>query len=172
MEYIISQILGGIVFVFVFLSMQTKNITIVMICQIGCNVFGMASYVLLDGFSGAAIYMVATLQSIIYFYIRKYDKKEPRWLRFAIISAYIICSAVAIRGALDIIPMVAAVLCALGISQKKPTNYRIIMLLNGVSWSVYDVFIGASMMLASHIFTFCAALIGIIRLDIMRRKEK
>ena len=172
MEYIISQILGGIVFVFVFLSMQTKNITLVMICQIGCNALGMASYVLLDGFSGAAIYMVATLQSVIYFYIRRYDKKEPGWLRIAIISAFIICSAVAIREALDIVPMVAAVLCALGISQKKPTNYRIIMLLNGVTWSVYDVFIGASTMLASHIFTFGAALIGIIRLDIMKREEK
>ncbi len=172
MEYIISQILGGIVFVFVFLSMQTKNITLVMICQIGCNALGMASYVLLDGFSGAAIYMVATLQSIIYFIIRRYNIKEPVWLRVVMISAYIVCSAVAIRGAIDVIPMIAAVLCALGISQKKPTNYRVIMLLNGVTWSVYDIFIGANTMLASHIFTFGAALLGIIRLDILKKEEK
>ena len=172
MEYIISQILGGIVFVFVFLSMQTKNITLVMICQIGCNALGMASYVLLDGFSGAAIYMVATLQSIIYFIIRRNNIKEPVWLRVVMISAYIVCSAVAIRGAIDVIPMIAAVLCALGISQKKPTNYRVIMLLNGVTWSVYDIFIGANTMLASHIFTFGAALLGIIRLDILKKEEK
>jgi hypothetical protein len=171
MEYYFSQILGVFVFICVFASMQTKNIKYVMLWQIGCNGLGMLSYVLLDGFSGSGIYMVALIQSLIFFFIRKYGKDEPRWIQPVIIVAYIACSALAFKGLIDIIPMIAAVTCALGISQKKPTNYRIIMVLNGAVWMIYDILVGAYTMLGSHVLTVIAALIGIIRLDILRKKS-
>lgn len=172
MEYIVSQILGFIVFLFVFASMQTKNIKTVLLCQIGCNGFGMISYVLLGGFSGCGIYLVATVQSVVFFFIRNSGKEEPKWLKPVIIIAYIACSAVTLKGWLDLVPMLAAVLCALGIAQKKPTNYRIIMLLNGAVWVIYDVCMGAYTMLASHVITIGAALLGIIRLDLLKKPEK
>lgn len=172
MEYIISQILGFLVFLFVFASMQTKNIKHVLLCQIGCNGFGMISYVLLGGFSGCGIYLVATVQSVIFYFIRKNGKEEPKWLNPVIILAYIVCSAVTLKGWLDLVPMLAAVLCAVGIAQKKPTNYRITMLLNGAVWVIYDVCMGAYTMLASHIITVGAALLGILRLDILKKPKK
>lgn len=172
MEYIISQILGFLVFLFVFASMQTKKIKHVLLCQIGCNGLGMISYVLLGGFSGCGIYLVATVQSVIFYFIRKNGKEEPKWLNPVIILAYIVCSAVTLKGWLDLVPMLAAVLCAVGIAQKKPTNYRITMLLNGAVWVIYDVCMGAYTMLASHIITVGAALLGILRLDILKKPKK
>ena len=73
MPYILSQVLGFFVFLFVFASMQTKNMKYVLICQIGCNGLGMLSYILLGGFSGCGIYLIATVQSVIFFYIRTQD---------------------------------------------------------------------------------------------------
>ena len=172
MPYIISQIAGGIVFVLVFLSMQTKNITKVMLTQIGCNALGMLSYVLLVGFSACGICFVATVQSTIFFFLRKYDKENPIWLTPVIFAAYILCSVLTYQGPLDLIPMLAALLCALGLTQKNPTNYRIIMLLNGATWVVYDVFIAAYTMLATHGFTVASALLGLIRLDILKKKSE
>ena len=157
--------------VIVFFSMQTKNISRVMLCQIGCNALGMISYVLLGGFSGCGIYFIATVQSVIFYFIRKYEKREPMWLNVVIIVSYIICSILTYKSSRDLIPMFAAVLCALGLIQKKTTNYRIIMLLNGATWIVYDLIVMAYTMLASHIFTSGAALIGIIRLDIKKKKK-
>jgi len=88
------------------------------------------------------------------------------------VTAYLLCSVLTFKGWLDLVPMVAAVLCALGISQKKPTNYRILILLNGAVWTVYDVAIGAYAMLAGHMFTVLSALSGIIRFDLLKKAEK
>lgn len=172
MAYILSQIFGFLVFLFVFASAQTKNMKNALLCQIGCNGFGMLSYVLLGGFSGCGIYLIATIQSAIFYFIRKSGKEAPKWLNVLIVAAYLICSLATLKGWLDLVPMLAAVLCAIGLSQKKPTNYRIILLLNGTIWLIYDVFMGAYTMLASHIITVGSALLGIIRLDILKKPEK
>ena len=171
MAYILSQIFGFLVFLFVFASAQTKNMKNALLCQIGCNGFGMLSYVLLGGFSGCGIYLIATIQSAIFYFIRKSGKEEPKWLNPVIVIAYIACSAATLKGWLDLVPMLAAVLCAVGLAQKKPTNYRIILLLNGAIWLIYDVFMGAYTMLASHIITVGSALLGIIRLDLRKKTE-
>lgn len=171
MAYILSQIFGFLVFLFVFASAQTKNMKNALLCQIGCNGFGMLSYVLLGGFSGCGIYLIATIQSAIFYFIRKNGKDEPKWLNPVIIVAYLACSAATLKGWLDLVPMLAAVLCAVGLAQKKPTNYRIILLLNGAIWLIYDVFMGAYTMLASHIITVGSALLGIIRLDLRKKTE-
>lgn len=172
MAYILSQILGFVVFLFVFASMQTKNMKTVLLYQIGCNGLGMLSYVLIGGFSGCGIYLVATIQSVLFFFIRKNGKEEPRWLYPLIIGAYIGCSVATFKGLLDLIPMAAAVCCAVGIVQKKPSNYRITMVLNGIIWVIYDLLIGAYTMLASHIITFASALLGIIRLDLHKANKE
>ena len=171
MAYILSQIFGFLVFLFVFASAQTKNMKNALLCQIGCNGFGMLSYVLLGGFSGCGIYLIDTVQSAIFYFIRKSGKEEPKWLNPVIVIAYIACSAATLKGWLDLVPMLAAVLCAVGLAQKKPTNYRIILLLNGAIWLIYDVFMGAYTMLASHIITVGSALLGIIRLDLRKKTE-
>ena len=168
MEYIISQVLGVIVCLFIIVSMLVKDIRIVMFCQIGCNGVGTISYVLLGGFAGCGIYLIATFQSILFFFIRKNGKQEPRWLQPLLIVAYVVCSAFTFKVALDLVPMVAAIFCAIGISQKKPTNYRIIMLMNSLIWCFYDIFVQAYTMLASHLITVGSALIGLIFFDIIR----
>lgn len=171
MEYIISQVLGAIGCIFVFLSMQTKNIKYTMLCQIFCNGLGMLSYVLTDGFSGTGIYLIATLQSVVFFILRTKEKQEPKWIYPIIFAAYIGCSLLTFSGAKDIVPMAAALMCALALIQKKPAYYRIIILLNGTLWIIYDIFLKNYTMLASHIITVVSAIIGIIRCDILQNKR-
>lgn len=170
MEYI-SEVLGILVCVCVFISMQTKNIKYTMLWQILCNGIGVLSYALTaeGGFSGMAIYLVATLQSVLFFVLRLKEKNEPKWIYPIIFAAYIGCSLLTFSGARDLVPMAAALLCALALIQKKPTYYRIIILLNGVLWIVYDIFVHNYGMLASHIITVASALIGIIRIDILKK---
>lgn len=171
MAFILSQIFGFIVFVLVFISTQSKNMKTALLCQIGCNGLGGLSYVLLGGFSGCGVYLVATLQSAIFYFIRKNEKEEPKWLNPVFLAAYLACSAATFKGWLDVVPTVAAVLCAFALAQKNPSKYRIIILLNGLLWLIYDVFVGAYTMLASHIVAVSSALLGIIRLDIMKKTK-
>ena len=67
--------------------------------------------------------------------------------------------------------LLAAILCAIALIQKKPSNYHIAILLNGAVWLVYDMAIGAYAMLASHGITVIAALIGIVRLDVLKKEK-
>ena len=169
----ISQIFGIFALVYVFISMQTKNIRLIMICQIACNAFGAASYFCLpQGFSGAVIFLVAVAQSIILLIFRCLDKDVPKWLNIIFVIGYITASLLTFNEPLDTFPLVAAILCAIGISQKNPKYYRIIMLGNASTWLAYDIFVGAYTMLATHGFTVVSALWGIIRFDVLKKKSK
>ena len=143
-----------------------------MLCQVICNGLGTLSYVLLDGgLSGCGIYLVATLQSLLFFILRTKEIKEPVWIYPIIFAAYIGCSLLTFKGPLDIVPMIAALLCAASLIQKKPFLYRAILLLNGIVWIIYDVFLPevAYSMLVTHAIIALSALVGIIRLDILKK---
>ena len=175
MEYIISQIIGVLVCIVAVASLQMKNIKNAMLCQVICNGLGTASYLLLDGgLSGCGIYLVATLQSIVFFIFRKCEKKEPVWIYPIIFAAYIGCSLLTFKQPLDIVPMIAALLCALALIQKKPFLYRLILLLNGIVWIIYDIFLPeiALSMLVTHAIVSISALVGIIRLDLIKKKTE
>ena len=60
----------------------------------------------------------------------------------------------------------------IGFNSKKPTYYRIIILLNGALWIIYDIFLKNYTMLISHIITVASAVIGIIRMDILRKNKE
>ena len=168
---IVSQIIGGVVLIFVFLSTQTKNIKLVMLFQLVCNTLGALSYILLGGISGCGIFLVATAQSLIFLILRIKEKEAPRWLIFIIMAAYIVCSLMTFKTALDIFPLIATILCCISLSAKESKFFRLTMLFNGGVWIVYDIFVGAYTMLASHIATLLSSAWGIIRFDIRKRKE-
>ena len=171
MANLLSQIFGIVFFVFVFLSMQTKDMKKTLFCQLCCNLFGMLSYVFIGGLSGCGIYLIAAVQSLVLLLYRKKEKEVPGWVTAVFFAAYLLCSVLTFRGAKDIVPLVAALLCALALIQKKTSRYRLIILLNGAMWILYDLFMGAYTMLASHIFTVASALSSIIRLDILKKKD-
>lgn len=171
MAYILSQIFGGLVFVAVFLALQMSDMKRSLLCQIACNVLGMLSYVLAGGISGCGIYLVAALQSLVLYCYRRSGKAEPGWLYPVIFAAYIGCSALTFRGSADIVPAVAALLCALALIQKNTLYYRILLLLNGMTWIVYDLVLGAYTMLASHIFVVASAVLGILRFHVLKKEK-
>lgn len=172
MGFMLSQICGLIVSVSAIVSMQLKNISYILICQLICNGVGALSYIAVDGFSGCGIYLVALSQVIIYFIIRKLGKKPPLWLSLVFICAYIFCSVLTYKGPNDLISAAAALTCALSLVQEKPSFYRIFMFFNGVIWMTYDINVKAYTMIISHVVTALSAAVGIIRLDIKRRKSK
>lgn len=166
---VITLVSGIFVCAFIVASMQTKNIKYTMLFQLLCNGFGMVSYLVGDDFSGFGVFLVATSQSLLFFLLRLFDKESPRWVYPIIFAAYIGCSLLTLKTPLDIVPMIAALLCGLALVQKKPSAYRIVILLNGSVWLIYDIWVQSYGMLVSHVITVVSALVGIIRIDIMKK---
>lgn len=171
MNFLFSQICGLIVAVSAIVSMQLKSIQWTLACLLVCNGVGAVSYILLGGFSGCGIYLVALAQTVVYFIFRVKNKTAPRALAVVFILAYAACSLSTYQTPIDILSALAALTCALGLIQEKPAAYRAIMLANGLIWSVYDLNVGAYTMILSHAATVISALIGIIRIDLKREKN-
>lgn len=170
MSNIISQICGLIVSIAAITSMQLKNIKFILICQLICNGVGAASYILLGGLSGCGIYIIALTQVVVCFFCRIKNKKISGLTAGTFFALYILCSVMTYQGPADIISAFAAITCALSLMQEKPSRYRIFMLLNGILWMIYDVNVSAYTMIISHIVTTMSAGVGIIRLDLIKRK--
>lgn len=171
MEFVFSQICGLIVSVAAIVSMQLKSIKGVLVCQLICNGVGALSYILLGGFSGCGIYLVALSQAVVYFFFRIKEKKAPFGVAIAFVLMYILCSASTYQTPNDLISAAAALTCALSLVQEKPTYYRIFMLANGVIWMIYDFNVGAYTMIISHVATALSAGIGIVRLDLKKARN-
>ena len=169
MEFIFSQICGFIVSVAAIASMQFKSIKWTLACLVLCNGLGALSYILLDGFSGCAIYLVAFVQAMVYFFFRSKHKKAPIIIAIIFVLAYIICSVTTYKSSIDLIAGLAALTCALSLIQEKPSIYRMLMLANGILWVVYDVNMCAYTMIISHVATALSAAVGIIRLDLKKK---
>lgn len=172
MAFVFSQICGGIVFVAAILSLQQKKIKNALICQLICNGLGALTYVLLGDFSGGGIYLIAVVQSIVYFVFRAKDKKAPPILAVVFVLAFAACSALTYQTPTDLIAAVAALTCALSLSQKKASGYRIFTLANGLLWIFYDISVGAYTMVITHAATAISAGIGMVRLDLGRKRSK
>jgi len=171
LNFIVSQVFGIIVSLAVVISMQLKDVRNILICQLVCNGVGAISYILLDGFSGCGIYFVAFFESIIMYHYRRKDIKLPKWMACVFLLAFMCCSAITFNKLTDLISAFAALTCALGIMQEKPSKYRIFMLMNGVVWMVYDGCVGAYTMMLSHVITVISSLTGILRLDLKMKGE-
>ena len=171
MEFYFSQICGIIVSFFAIASMQLKNIKKILVCQLICNGIGALSYILVGGLSGCGIYIVALGQTIVYFLLRQKEKKAPISVAFLFVIMYLLCSISTYKSPNDIISSAAALTCALGIVQGKPTFYRAFMFANGIIWTIYDLNVGAYTMVLSHVATALSAGIGIIRFDLKIKRK-
>lgn len=169
---IISQILGIIVFLSAIVSMQLKNVKYILFCQLVCNGLGALCYILDGGFSGCGIYIVATIQVLVYYILRRKQINPHKILSVCFGFAYLICSIMLFKDYRDILSAIAALTCAAALAQSKSSMYRIIMFINGAIWLTYDFAIGAAFGMAiSHIATTLSAAFGIIRLDIKKRSS-
>lgn len=172
MEFIFSQVCGFVVFIVAVISFQLKNIKSVLLCQLICNGLGALTYILLDGLSGCGLFLVAVLQSVVYFIFRAKDKKAPIAVAVAFVLAYGTCSVLTYKTPVDLISAVAALTCALGLAQEKPFGYRAFLLVNGLLWCLYDINVGAYSMIATHVATVLSAGIGIVRFDLRKKKRE
>ncbi len=174
MEINATFIFGLLSTIAALMSMQFKDMRLVLICQIICNGTGAVSYLLTPegGLSGSGIYAIAILQSLVFFILRCKKINEPQYIAYIFAAAYLTCSVFTYQKPLDVVPALAALTCAFGVAQKNASFYRLLILANGIIWLIYDLLLPASITMAvSHIITIASAVLGIVRLDILAKKQ-
>lgn len=124
------------------------------------------SYLLVSGFSGAAICFVACVQVIINYVFAVRERKLPKLLIFISVIVFVFINMVTFKAWYDVLSLIAAILFVLSVSQSKAKSYRVLYFLNSTVWVIYDFLAGAYGNLFTHIVLFVATFCAMLLQDI------
>ena len=171
MEFYIAQGISVVVTILALISMQFKNLKMVLAFQIILNLLCATTYLLLDGNSGAGICLLAILQSVVYYVLNCKKIEPPIYLVIIFICLFIGCSIISYKSLIDLLPCAAATCFAISMAQKTSAKTRAFYLANPIFWSVYDIFTLAYVSFFMHFAIFVSTLFAIIRLDILKKDK-
>lgn len=170
--FIMAQAFGIIACILSVISMLSKSITGALIFQMLANVTIAINFGFTNGFSGAIVCIIGSVQTLTMFIIRSKGKEPERWLLVLFLAAYIIASVVTFSYWFDILSAVAAITFAVAVMQKKPANYRIIMLINSCLWLVFDFCAESYGAIITHTVILISIIAGMIKNDIKKNKAE
>jgi len=146
-----------------------KMKTILMLNFLG-NVLVGISYLLISGYSGAAICFTACIQVLINYTYDARGKKLPKWLIALEAVVFMVINAATFAHWYDILALLAAMLFVLSVSQSNAKHYRVLYMSNSFTWIAYDLLAGAYGNLFTHAVLFIATMSAILIRDIKSKK--
>lgn len=170
MEFIVAQILGVLGTACNVISMQLKKKEQILRCFILAGIFFTFNYLLLNGYTGAIVCMIATMQTIVSYILAKKEKEVPKWLIAIFFILSIIGGILTYQNIIDILPILGGITYTCSILQKEEKYIRWISLCNYVLWLIYDMFVRAYSTAISDSICIISTAIGIIRFDIMKNR--
>ena len=167
---IIAQVLGFMGAAFVVVGMQQKKYKQIFMCKIANQFLGGVHYLLLGGYTGMMTNLASCVTSCIYYFRVKNGKST---LLFQIIFAtmFVILGVLSWHGAISILVIIAKVISSVAMGNKNPRVIRILNLISGPCWLVYNIYVGSIAGMISDSLMITSVLIAIIRLDIFPKKE-
>ena len=167
---IIAQALGFMGAAIVVVGMQQKKYKHIVMCKIANQFLGGIHYVLLGGYTGMMTNLASCVTNLIYYFRVKKGKST---LVFQIIFAmmFVVLGALSWHGPISMFVIVAKVVSSVAIGNKNPRVIRILNLISGPCWLIYNIYIGSIAGIVSDSLMTGSVLIAIIRLDIFPKKE-
>ena len=167
---IIAQVLGFMGAGIVVIGMQQKKYKHIVMCKIANQFLGGVHYLLLGGYTGMVTNLASCITNTIYYFRVKKGKST---LIFQIIFAtmFVIIGALAWHGPISIFVIVAKLLSSIAMGNKNPRVIRILNLISGPCWLIYNIYVGSIAGIISDTMTTTSVLIAVLRLDIFAKKE-
>ena len=126
------------------------------------------SYLMVSGFSGAAICSVACIQVFINYIYDIKKIKIPKILIIIYAAAFFAVNLLTFKAWYDVLSLAAAMLFVISVAQSDAKHYRILYALNSSLWIFYDFLSGAYGNLVTHIVLFAATFIAILIRDLKK----
>lgn len=165
LSFIMAQVFGLLTALVSIYTVQLKDMKPILLLNVLCNVLSVVTFYFAGGMSGAWVCLIAIIQSLwIYDYTRQ-GRSFPVWLNYIFIALYSGAILFTMKYAYDLLPGLAAIMYALGAVQKDSGKYRLFILVNSLSWIVFDLFTGAYTMIITHGLILVSILVAMIRLD-------
>ncbi len=139
MNFILSQVMGGVALIIYLISYFFKERKNFLIFQFVGDLFYALSYIF-DGALVAGIDTFISMACVLVLFILTEKKKEAKiYLFFIFASLYIINGAIFFTDAFDLIPIITSVLFTMGYFAKTMKLTKIFMLIPNIFLAVYGI---------------------------------
>lgn len=170
-NYIIAQVFGALAMASSICSMQFKKRKTILIALLCLNVFSALNMVFLGSLSAAYITFFAIFEMLVNYLFERKGKTTPKYIVGLYVIGNIVIGALTFAKPLDVIPIVAAIIFCFTILTKNEQNIRKLTFLNQCLWLVFDICVGAYVLVCSNVLTLVSTAIAYYRYD-KKSKEK
>lgn len=170
-NFIIAQIIGIAVAVISVVMVQFKNMAHILLLEIISNLLISLNFILLGGWSGSGICIIAIFQTTLTYIYNKKGMKLAKGYIILFEILYLICSVFTYKNVFDIISCGAALLYGVAIVQKKTSNFRMLSAINSILWIIFDIGVCAYTTVFTHGFLLVSIIIAMIRLDLKKKQR-
>lgn len=168
---IVIQIIGIAAMLFSVFSFQMNKHKHIMIMQIlATTLFGL-QYFLLGAYTGMAVDIVATLRGIVFNHRDKEWAKSNIWIAVFIIM-FILSGFLTWQGPSSLLMTSAMILNTFSFSFTKPKLVRSTILISSPLVLIYNILTGSIGGIINEVCVELSSIIGLLRHDIKRKKDK
>lgn len=165
---IAAQIVGIFGIAFSLLSFQLKQRKHIMLFQMTASLMFSAQLFMVGAITGGCLDMISFIRTLIFSNNTKKWASSPLWL-FGFIGVMIATGIMTWENPWSLLPILGSILSTVALWMKKERNIRLISLLVGPCWMVYNIVTGAYTGALSEVIAMTSIVIGLLRHD---RKKK
>lgn len=147
------------------LSVQFKDKKNILITQIFASLCYLTVYVIKGALSGVAIEIIEEIKDVFFIDYEKNDKKIPLFVLGIFLFLLISVSVIFYDGVLSLLPLFINIILFISTYFKNPKYIRYVMLLCGLLWGIYNIYVGAYIIVIGNILEIISAGFAIIRFD-------
>ena len=131
--------------------------------QIGASMCYLIVYVIKGAWSGVSIEILEELKNLVFIKIEKKNKKIPISILIIFLSLLVGVSIYFYDGVLSLLPLFINILLFTSTYFKNPKYIRYTMLIAGLLWGIYNIYVGAYIICIGNFLEIISAIISIIR---------
>lgn len=158
--YIIASVLSIGLYV---ASVQFKEKKDILIVQTGASLCYLIVYIIKGAMSGIVVEIIEGTKNLLFARIESKNKKIPLIVLIIFILMLIIVSIIFYDGILSLLPLFINIILFISTYFKNPKYIRWVMLLCGGLWGIYNIYVGAYIIVIGNILEIISAFISIIR---------
>lgn len=172
MNFIISQVMGGIALILVFISYFLRNKTTFLVFQIVANFFYALSFVFTNALVAGINSLISLIRCVVFYLYNRQNKNIP-WFYLLIFSIlYVTAGIIFFKDYIDIIPMLTPILCTLAMMMKNMKLVRYFMILPNILLVFYGILCQVYTTAALDFMEVVAIFIAIIKFYIEEIRNK
>ncbi|MDO4962505.1 MAG: YgjV family protein [bacterium] len=144
-------------------SVQFKSKKNILVTQFFASMCYLIVYLIKGAYSGAYIEVLEEVKDIVFIKYEKKGKNIPLAILIVFIVLLFIVSIIFYDGILSILPLLINIILFISTYYKNPKYIRWVMLLSGLMWGIYNIYVGAYVIVIGNILEVISAIIAILK---------